>query len=77
MGFRVVTSQQDENAEVGTHGDTNAITRLGEFIQWEWLQELHDWIDLSTGEILTGYEPTESFRELVRAVTADHPIASL
>ena len=40
MGFRVaVEGKQDENAEVGTSGDTLTRKRIGESILWEWLQE--------------------------------------
>jgi len=66
MGFRVgVAPTQDENGEVGNSGDTAAPTRISDSILWEWLQEMHDWVDLSTGDLLTGYEPTVPFRDLV------------
>jgi hypothetical protein len=69
MGFKCITQvKQDEDGEVGTSEATPAHKRLGEFIQWEWAQELHDWIDFSTGEVLTGYEPTEQFKELIRGI---------
>ncbi len=59
MGFKVtVPPTQDENSAVGTDGDTLAPTRCGESITWEWMQNLHDWIDLETGDVLSGYEPT-------------------
>jgi Replication protein len=70
MGFRVAAPPtQDENSEVGTDGDTEAPTRYGESIVWEWMQELHDWIDLETGDVLSGYEPTDSYVQLVSSVT--------
>jgi hypothetical protein len=69
MGFKIMTAAvADENAKVGISDATAAYKRLGDFIQWEWAQELHDWVDFSTGEVLTGYEPTEAFRELIRGI---------
>lgn len=33
-----------------------------------WAQEYHDWVCKETGELLTGYEPTERWRELVEGI---------
>ncbi len=69
MGFRVTTSLGgDENAKVGAAGDTLAVKRVGERVLWAWMQEFHDWVDLETGDLLTGYEPTDAFRDLVRNI---------
>jgi hypothetical protein len=65
IGFKIAADPAtDENAEIGPDGDTVAVKRFGERVEWEWIQQLHDWIDLSSGEVLTGYEPTEQFRSL-------------
>ncbi len=66
MGFKVATPPaHDEDAEVGAMGDTTVAKRLGEAVNWEWMQSLHDWIELETGEILSGYTPTETYVALV------------
>ena len=66
MGFRVATSRVgDETAPVGVVSTTVASGRTGEWVAWEWVQDLHDWIDLSTGDVLSGYDPTEGYRTLV------------
>ncbi|MGH7483968.1 MAG: protein rep [bacterium] len=70
MGFKVAaTPTQDENAEVGKAGDTTAPTRRGERVLWGWMQELHDWVDLVTGDVLSGYEPTEAYTQLVHSIS--------
>jgi hypothetical protein len=62
MGFKAaVPIALDDNAEIGSSGDTNARKRIGERIRWEWLQSMHDWVDLSSGDLLTSYEPSASF----------------
>jgi hypothetical protein len=71
MGFKAaVEPGADENAEVGTSGDTQATKRIGEALAWDWIQSATDWVDLDTGELLTGYEPTEALRRLVPAQDA-------
>lgn len=74
IGFKVAADPAtDENAEIGADGDTDAVKRIGERVQWEWIQQLHDWIDLSSGEPLTGYQPTQEFRALVSPGITEGP----
>ncbi len=57
MGFKVnVPPAQDDNAEIGQLSGTVSPTRRGEKVAWEWVQGLHDWIDLETGDALSGFE---------------------
>ena len=37
----------------------------GNFVSKAWDQAATDWVDKSTGELLTGYAPDEEFRKLV------------
>jgi hypothetical protein len=32
---------------------------------YQWQQDATDWVDIETGELLTGYQPDDAFRELV------------
>jgi hypothetical protein len=32
---------------------------------YQWNQDATDWVDIETGELLTGYSPDDQFRELV------------
>lgn len=34
---------------------------------WTWME--HDWVDENTGETLTGYEPSDNFKELVDRIS--------
>lgn len=45
-----------------------AFKRETERVFWEWHQELADWVDSETGESLSEYEPTESYRKLVEGI---------
>jgi len=73
MGFTAATEARDEDAPIDPAEATEATTRQSERVLWEWLQDCHDWVDLSTGEVLTGYQPTFGFRALVEAVGIDPP----
>lgn len=58
MGFKAaVAPERDEDAQIGDTCSTTSSTRVGESIDWDWLQQAHDWIDTRTGEVLTGYVP--------------------
>jgi hypothetical protein len=46
------------------------LTRPGDDIRWEWSQPANDWVDVDTGECLTGYEPSDHFKTLVSSLTA-------
>jgi hypothetical protein len=47
---------QEDAADIGSSGQTRATKRYGELISWDWRQDLHDWIDLDSGELLSGYD---------------------
>jgi len=56
----------DDNAEIETEVGTEATTRVTENIVWEWCQAVTDWVDLNTGECLTGYEPGRHAKTLIQ-----------
>jgi hypothetical protein len=64
-GFIVASKTPDENADIDPVEATAATSRQGETLLWEWNQGAADWVDDSTGECLTGYEPGEKFRAFV------------
>jgi hypothetical protein len=68
-GFKGVPDARDENAEIAPEEATTATTRRDETISWDWNQKAADWVDASTGECLSGYEPEERFRALVGALS--------
>lgn len=68
IGFKVeIDPPDDEEADIGTSGDTEAAKRIGERVRWLWVQQVHDWVDRSTGEPLTGFEPSQALRRIVGA----------
>jgi hypothetical protein len=74
VGFTIAKAIPDEGAEaIEPVEATDAPSRGDETVQWQWSQRLHDWVDPSTGELLTGYEPTENFRRLVDRFSATLP----
>jgi hypothetical protein len=56
----------DDNAAIETDVGTEATTRKDERIVWDWCQAVTDWVDLKTGECLTGYEPGRHARTLIQ-----------
>ena len=64
IGFRVLNEQDDEGFDE-LEQTTEAITRPDEHIVWTWSQDLHDWVDESTGDVLTGFEPSDRDRAFV------------
>ncbi len=71
MGFksRVTLDANDEAIELdaGTVSPIKPDSRG--LIRWQWIGE--DWIDYGSGELLSGFTPTVSMRELVKRITAD------
>lgn len=42
-------------------------------VVYEWVQELTDWVEEQSGRVLTGYQPTPKFRQLVEGIGCDPP----
>jgi len=57
----VLEAEQDFD----TTGGIPALTRLGESILWDWVQDATDWVDFTTGDVLSGYMPTDDERRLI------------
>jgi len=60
----------DDTAEIETDVGTEATTRKDERIIWQWSQIMTDWVDYSTGECLTGYEPGRHAKALIEKMEA-------
>lgn len=80
MGFTL--PRPDDSAEEGpiiTDSVTQAASRRGEYIRWEWAQGLADWVDYTTGDVLSGMENSRpsghvSLRFLVCGHTPQSPL---
>ena len=67
MGF-TRDNDDDEDGEIELDEGTSAPTRRDEVITWEWIQGFSDWVDRSTGDCLTDYEPGARFRQFVDGI---------
>jgi hypothetical protein len=47
---------------------SKALKRVDESIVWQWEQELADWVDQTTGEVLTEYDPSDRYRSFVETI---------
>jgi hypothetical protein len=72
MGFSVAAlsgTVQDEDAAIELDASTPAPAARTELVvEWEWLPTLTDWVDLSTGECLSGYDPTPEESSTLRRI---------
>jgi hypothetical protein len=60
QAFNVTTTKEATDEEANELADQLEIESI-----YEWDQAATDWVDKSTGELLTGYVPDEEFRKLV------------
>ena len=42
-------------------------------VMYKWVQEVTDWVEKQSGRVLTGYQPTPGFRQLVEGVGKSSP----
>jgi hypothetical protein len=56
----------EEEGQLEVEGVTLSPVRLGEVVEWDWAQSITDWADFSTGEILSGYEPSRRAVEFIK-----------
>ena len=65
IGFSVPKPILNIEEDFDTERGVPALTRLGESVYWEWKKEYTDWVDAMTGDVLSGYTPSEEDLELV------------
>ena len=65
IGFTVPELVLEAEQDFDTTGGIPALTRLGESILWDWVQDATDWVDFTTGDVLAGYTPTDDERRLI------------
>jgi hypothetical protein len=66
VGVRSAVVQPDEEGELQLVEATQAVKRVEEEVMWKW--ERFDWVDGSTGECLTDYEPSDKVKLWVRKI---------
>lgn len=69
VGFRLPPeAEQDGEEGFSLNKSTEAVKRLTEAVLWEWMQDVHDWVDTDTGDTLTGYRPTRQDAAYLEAI---------
>jgi hypothetical protein len=58
--------EQSDEEELDLNESTNAVKRVHEVVEWEWMQEVADWCDLTTGEVLSEYEMSDKVKVWVK-----------
>jgi hypothetical protein len=71
MGFasRVKVDADDEALELDAGTVSPIPPDSRGVIRWHWIGD--DWMDYGSGELLSGFTPSDSIRELVKRITAD------
>lgn len=46
-------------------GNTPVIKQVGRSVDWDWEQKNRDWVDKTTGEMLTEYQPSDRMEEFI------------
>jgi hypothetical protein len=65
VGFRAKKKDTTDDEDFEVIGMTKVIKRVGESVDWDWVQGVRDWADLRTGEVLTEYEPSRRMDEFI------------
>jgi len=66
VGIRSALGELDEEGELKPEETTPAVKRVHEVVVWEWNQGVRDWADYETGEVLSGFEPSEKVERFVK-----------
>lgn len=71
VGFVAPKVDPVQDAEqLETIATTLAPSRVGERIVWRWVQAVSDWVDFDTGDMLSGYEPSDRYKALCDSIAA-------
>jgi len=77
MGFKVTPDAERLGADDGAvtlDASTPAPNATTEPTDWEWLAgRVQDWVNLDTGEVLSGHNPTPAHLRLLASITAAAP----
>jgi hypothetical protein len=69
MGFRLPKEIEEAIETEAIEVDaSDAVKRIEETVDWQWSQQVADWVDRETGECLSEYEPGGGFRSFVESV---------
>lgn len=68
MGFKVAAAVEDVTDDDAALELTSTVAAAIGNAYWTWHDELTDWVNEMTGELLTGYDPSASMRTILEAV---------
>lgn len=69
IGFKQ-PAKMEEKSEEEEKADQELAHQVDQVTIFEWDKDAVDWIDKKTGEMLSGYEPTEKMQKLVENITS-------
>jgi hypothetical protein len=73
VGFSLPKEQEsDVEGERLDVSASPACKRVTEAVLWQWEQDVADWVDAETGEVLSDYEPSEGLQEFVSGGKPSH-----
>jgi hypothetical protein len=66
VGIKSALKVQMDDEKLELHSGQVAFKRVSEFVGWEWVQAIRDWVDLDTGEVLSEYIPSERAETFIK-----------
>ena len=66
VGIKSAIKVQLDDEKLELQSTQEAFKRVDEFIGWDWMQSIRDWVDLETGEVLSEYIPSERAEKFIK-----------
>lgn len=73
IGFKLKDYQDPDDEQLQTESVDTILNHYGEEASYIWVQDYADWLCYESGELLSGYEPTEAWRQFVQSIGEDEP----
>lgn len=70
FGFTAPSVAASDGEMTELVASTDAPDARPELVVWEWAPTLHDWVDYTTGAVLSGYEPSPGHLRLLQLIDA-------
>ena len=71
VGFKLSDYQDPEDEKLLTESVDTILNHYGEEASYVWVQDYADWLCFESGELLSGYEPSEAWRDFVDAMISE------
>ena len=73
IGFRLPRLDAEEEEAFKLEHATHAYKRIGEAVCWTYVPDYGDWVDLETGEVLTGRDRKDAFEAIKQKTLGIEP----